>query len=72
MSSDEIFNHRKNKFLRIGRTKGFISNLDDLSSLKPADNKLNQMCTLRLIGWQLSRQIILIQNQNSEMQIKFG
>ena len=43
MSSDEVFNHRKNKFLRIGRTKGFITNLDDLSSLKTVDNKLNQI-----------------------------
>ena len=43
MSSDEVFNHRKNKFLRIGRTKGFITNLDDLSSLKTVDNKLNKI-----------------------------
>ena len=27
MSSEEIFNDRKNKFLRVGRNKGFISNL---------------------------------------------
>ena len=32
-SSEEIFNERKNKFLRIGRSKGFINNLDNLSSL---------------------------------------
>ena len=32
MSSDEIFNERKNKFLKIGRNKGFINNLEDLSS----------------------------------------
>ena len=34
MSSEEIFENRKNKFLRIGRNKGFIDNLDDISSLK--------------------------------------
>ena len=34
MSSEEIYNNRKNKFLKIGRNKGFISNLEDLSSLK--------------------------------------
>jgi acetyl-CoA carboxylase carboxyl transferase subunit alpha len=34
MSSDQIFNDRKNKFLRIGRSKGFIENIDELSSLK--------------------------------------
>ena len=34
MSAEEIFDDRKNKFLRIGRNKGFISNLEDLSSLE--------------------------------------
>ena len=34
MSSEQIFNDRKNKFLRIGRNKGFIENIEDLSSLK--------------------------------------
>ena len=38
MTSEEIFNNRKNKFLKIGRNKGFISNLDQLSSLK-SDNQ---------------------------------
>ena len=33
MSPEEIFNDRKNRFLKIGRNKGFISNLEDLSSL---------------------------------------
>ena len=31
MSKEEILNHRKNKFLMIGRNKGFVSQLDDLS-----------------------------------------
>ena len=30
MSGEEIFNHRKNKFLTIGRSKGFVNQLDDL------------------------------------------
>ena len=34
MSSEEIYNERKNKFLKIGRNKGFIENLEDLSSFK--------------------------------------
>ncbi len=33
MSPEEIFDGRKNKFLRIGRSKGFMSNLNELSSL---------------------------------------
>tara|TARA_B100000963_G_scaffold327345_1_gene315025 strand:- start:2563 stop:3660 length:1098 start_codon:yes stop_codon:yes gene_type:complete len=38
ISAEEIFNERKNKFLRIGRTKGFIENIDDLSSLTKNKN----------------------------------
>ena len=38
MSADEIYNERKNKFLKIGRSKGFISNTDQLSSLKVKEN----------------------------------
>ena len=33
LSSEEIMNERKNKFLKIGRNKGFISNSEDLSTL---------------------------------------
>tara|TARA_B100000579_G_scaffold160464_1_gene130377 strand:+ start:848 stop:1945 length:1098 start_codon:yes stop_codon:yes gene_type:complete len=43
MSPEEIFNNRKNKFLRIGRSKGFINNLDDLSSLKSKGNNFDQI-----------------------------
>jgi len=41
MSGDEVLNHRKNKFLAIGRSKGFISQLDDLSTLNMKKNKIN-------------------------------
>jgi len=41
MSGGEIFNHRKNKFLTIGRTKGFVSQLDNLSTLSMKKNKIN-------------------------------
>ena len=43
MSDEEIFNDRKNKFLRIGRSKGFMSNLEDISSLKPLENNFSQI-----------------------------
>ena len=43
MSSEEVFDSRKNKFLRIGRSKGFMSNLDELSSLKLNKNNRNQI-----------------------------
>ena len=41
MTRDEVFNHRKNKFLKIGRNKGFISQLDDLGTLSIKQNKIN-------------------------------
>ena len=43
MTPEEIFNNRKNKFLRIGRNKGFINNLDDLSSFKTKSSNLDQI-----------------------------
>ena len=43
MSSDEIFNDRKSKFLKIGRKKGFIDNLEDLSSTKSKINTLDKI-----------------------------
>ena len=43
MNGEEIFNHRKNKFLTIGRTKGFVSQLDDLSALSMKKNKVDAL-----------------------------
>ncbi len=43
MTAEEIFNDRKNKYLKIGRNKGFIDNLNELSSLKTNENKLKQL-----------------------------
>ena len=40
-SRDEILNHRKNKFLKIGRNKGFVSHLDDIGTLSMKKNKIN-------------------------------
>jgi acetyl-CoA carboxylase carboxyl transferase subunit alpha len=41
-SSDEIMNERKNKFLKIGRSKGFINNLEDLSTLTIKPNNFDK------------------------------
>jgi acetyl-CoA carboxylase carboxyl transferase subunit alpha len=41
MTREEVLNHRNNKFLTIGRNKGFVSQLDDLSSLSMKKNKIN-------------------------------
>ncbi len=42
MTSEEILNQRKNKFLKIGRDKGFISNPENLSTLKAKEHYLNE------------------------------
>ena len=42
MSAGEILEQRKNKFLKIGRSKGFISNPENLSSLENKGNRMNQ------------------------------
>ena len=41
MDRENVLNHRKNKFLSIGRNKGFVSQLDDLSALSMKKNKIN-------------------------------
>ena len=38
MTRDEIFNHRKNKFLSIGRSKGFIDQSKDTYTLRMKQN----------------------------------
>ena len=44
MSGEEIFDNRKNKFLKIGRNQGFAKHTADLSSLKAPQNE-----TLKII-----------------------
>ncbi len=43
MSAQEIFDQRKNKFLKIGRNKGFISNLEELSTINSKEKNLIQI-----------------------------
>ena len=43
MSRDEVLKHRKNKFLAIGRSKGFVSQLDDLSTLSMKKNNIKMV-----------------------------
>jgi acetyl-CoA carboxylase carboxyl transferase subunit alpha len=40
MSVEEILDQRRNKFLKIGRSKGFISNPENLSSLNHKRNNI--------------------------------
>ncbi len=43
LSSEEIMNERKNKFLKIGRNQGFISNSEDLSNLTIRHNNFDKI-----------------------------
>ena len=43
MSQDEILSHRKEKFLKIGRDKGFVNNSGELSSLDSNKNNLEKI-----------------------------
>ena len=45
MSRDDVFIHRKNKFLMIGRSKGFVTKLDDITKLSMKKNKINVFLT---------------------------
>ena len=42
-SPEEIMNERKNKFLKIGRSKGFVTNPDDLSTLSIKKNNIDKI-----------------------------
>ncbi len=42
LSAEEIKNERKNKFLRIGRNKGFVNNSEDLSNLTIKYNSIDK------------------------------
>ena len=43
MTAQEIFDQRKNKFLKIGRNKGFISNLEELSTINSKEKNFIQI-----------------------------
>ena len=62
LSSEEIFNERKNKFLKIGRNRGFISNSNDLSTLTIKTNKIDEILKSKkvLIGSAILGLILLV------------
>ncbi|MBT4959425.1 MAG: acetyl-CoA carboxylase carboxyl transferase subunit alpha, partial [Flavobacteriaceae bacterium] len=62
LSSEQIMNERKNKFLQIGRNKGFSSNSEDLSSLTIKRNNINKilLSKKKLIGAMVAGVILLI------------
>ena len=43
MTPEDIMNERKNKFLKIGRNEGFMSNAEDLSNLTIKKNNFDNI-----------------------------
>ena len=62
LSPEEIANDRKNKFLKIGRNKGFINNSEDLSTLTIKGNNIDKILKSKkiLIGSGILGLILLI------------
>ena len=62
LSSEEIMNERKNKFLKIGRNQGFISNSEDLSTLTIKNNNFDKIFKSKkvLIGSTIVGLVLLL------------
>ena len=61
VTREEVLTQRKNKFLKIGRNKGFISNLEELSDLKlKNDNLLDNLKSKKTIYVSLGIALIVV------------
>ena len=60
LSSKEIMNERKNKFLKIGRNKGFITSSEDLSTLTLKQNNLDKIFKSKSFLFGLAFLVIII------------
>ena len=62
LTSEEIMNERKNKFLKIGRNKGFVSNSEDISTLTIKENNIVEIIKSKkiIIGSAVAGLILLI------------
>ena len=56
MTGEEILTQRKNKFLKIGREKGFINNPESISDLKKMSNKYS----LNFNYFKINKNVIII------------
>ena len=60
LPSEEIMNERKNKFLKIGRNKGFVSNPEDLSTLTVKQNNLDKILKYKKVFLGLVLLVIVL------------
>ena len=60
LSSEEIMNERKNKFLKIGRNDGFMTSTEDLSTLTIKKNNLDKILKSKKVLLALIIVLILV------------
>ena len=60
MTGEEIFNNRKNKFLKIGRNQGFATNTSDLGTLNATQNGIFEIIRSKKFLIPFSGAVILI------------
>ena len=60
MSPEETLNQRKNKFLKIGRGKGFIHNPESLSTIENKNKNIGQFFKNRKKIYYMAGSILLI------------
>ena len=60
LSSEEIINERKNKFLKIGRNDGFMSSTEDLSTLSIKKNNFDKILKSKKVVFAIIGGLILI------------
>ena len=60
LSSEEIINERKNKFLKIGRNDGFMSSTEDLSTLTIKKNNFDKVFKSKKVILAVIAGLILI------------
>ena len=60
LSSEEILNERKNKFLKIGRNDGFMTSTEDLSTLTIKKNNFDKILKSKKVLLAILGGLILI------------
>ena len=60
MTSEDIMNERKNKFLKIGRNDGFMSNVEDLSNLTIKKNNFDNIFKSKKLLFGIGASLLLI------------
>ena len=60
MTSEEIMNERKNKFLKIGRNDGFMNNVEDLSNLTIKKNNFDNIFKSKKLLFGIGAGLLLL------------